>query len=97
MKLDKINLISSLYDIYKNLLTEKQQQIISLYVFSNLSFSEISEIVLTSRQAVKDLLDRTIALLYDYENKLKIHSKLLTSKQYIKKDSINNFMHIWEE
>ena len=97
MEIEKISLISSLFDIYKNLLTEKQKQVISNYVFSNLSFSEIAEIENISRQAVKDLLDRTITLLYSYEEKLKIFEKLTKTKEYIKEDKIKEYNRIWEE
>ena len=96
MEIERINKIISLFDIYKNLLTSKQQQVISNYVLSNLSLSEIAEIDNTSRQAVKDLLDRTICLLFDYEEKLNILEKVNNSKQYVKQSDLQKFKQIWE-
>ena len=97
MELDRINDISSLYDLYKNMLTQKQQQVISNYIFSNLSLSEIAELENISRQAVKDLLDRTIKLLYSFEEKLKVQEKINKSKIYVNKNNLHNFMRIWED
>ena len=97
MELNRIKEISSLYELYKNMLTVKQQQVISNYVFSNLSLSEIAELENISRQAVKDLLDRTINLLYDFEKKLKVQEKITKSSIYVNKNNLQNFMQIWEE
>ena len=97
MELNRIKEISSLYDLYKNMLTVKQQQVISNYVFSNLSLSEIAELENISRQAVKDLLDRTIKLLYEFETKLKVQEKITKSSIYVNKNNLQNFMQIWEE
>ena len=97
MELERINYIASLFDIYKNMLTEKQQQVINNYVFSNLSLSEIAEIENISRQAVKDLLDRTINILFEYEEKLNIYKKIQKSTSYVSKNNIQNFKDIWRE
>ena len=70
--------ISRLFCVYKNLLTTKQQQILKAYVDYNTSFGEIAEQFGSSRQAVFDLLKRTIKKLEEYEQKLKIVKKLDT-------------------
>ena len=97
MELDRINYIALLFDIYKNMLTEKQQQVINNYVFSNLSLSEIAEIENISRQAVKDLLDRTINILFEYEEKLNIYKKIQKSISCVSKNNIQKFKDIWRE
>lgn len=62
--------INNLYDIYQNLLTEKQRTYFEEYYFDDFSITEISENRNVSRNAVHDLLKRTVAKLYDFETKL---------------------------
>jgi len=76
MNLQETLYISRLFDIYKNLLTKKQQQIVKGYVDYNGSLSEIANEFNITRQAVFDLLKRTIKKLEEYEQKLKICKKL---------------------
>lgn len=101
MKIQEINEISKLFDFYGKLLNEKQHEVVSQYVFNNLSLAEISEIMGITRQAVKDLLDRTINLLKSYEQKLKVLEKFNKTSNLV----LNNlnqsqtecFYKIWEE
>lgn len=76
MKLEKAIYLNNLFDLYGALLTEKQQQIFKCYYFDDISLSEIGEIYFISKQAVKDCLDKVEKILNDYEQKLKIKSKL---------------------
>ena len=66
--------VVELYEIYRSLLTSKQQVILDYYYFDNYSLSEISELESISRNAVYDSLKRTVDKLYDYESKLKLNS-----------------------
>ena len=66
---------TQLYDLYKNLLTEKQQNYFEDYYFKNLSFSEISENYSVSRNAVYNQVKIVKDLLDEYEDKLKLKEK----------------------
>ena len=67
--------ISLLFDYYGRLLTERQQQIIKLYYFYDLSLSEVSKKLDISRQGVYDHLHRAEEILRKYEDKLKLVNK----------------------
>lgn len=73
--IEKIEYINSLFDIYKELLTDKQRQIMEKYYIFNLSLAEISEELLISRNAVSDTINHAIKKLENYEEKLKIFRK----------------------
>jgi len=62
--------ISMLFELYGNMLTDKQKQIIDDYYNHDLSLSEIGENVGITRQAVRDNLKNAEKNLYDLENKL---------------------------
>ena len=80
--LEKKEYLSSLYDIYKSLLTEKQRTYFEDYYFLDLSLSEIADNQNVSRNAVFDSLKNISSLLNEYENKLQIY------KRQIKLDAI---------
>ena len=48
-----------LFSIYKELLTDKQAEVFSLYLECDLSLGEISEIKNISRQGVSDTINKT--------------------------------------
>ena len=73
--------LSSLYEIYGNSLTTKQQQIINFCVLQDLSLGEVSDLLNISRQAVKYTLDNATESMLKLENKLKILSKFQNLKQ----------------
>ncbi len=70
MTLDETIMFGSLYNIYGELLTQKQQQIFESYVFNNLSLSEIAENFNISRQAVLDCVNKSYSQLSKYEKTL---------------------------
>ena len=59
-----------LVDFYGSLLTDHQREVWQLYFAEDWSLSEIGSALGVSRAAVADLVDRTGALLTEYERKL---------------------------
>ena len=64
-----------LYDIYGNLLTNKQKEYFEAYYFNNLSLSELANIYNISRNAIHKQLKETINKLENYESNLKLALK----------------------
>ena len=73
MILDKVVEIANLFEIYSSLLSEKQKEYLEDHFENDLSLSEIAKNNNVSRQAIYDNIKRGIALLYDYEDKLKFY------------------------
>ena len=75
----------ALYDIYQDLLTDKQKHYFEGYYFDDLSITELSENFDVSRNAVHDQLKRTINKLQDLETKLKLYAHNKTRASLYKK------------
>ena len=73
MEIDRIVYVNELLDLYGNLLTEKQREVMFYYFSDNLSFGEIGLELGISRQAVSDTIKKSEQLLYFYEDTLKIY------------------------
>ena len=73
MILDKFVEIANLFEIYSSLLSEKQKEYLEDHFENDLSLSEIAKNNNVSRQAIYDNIKRGIALLYNYEDKLKFY------------------------
>ncbi len=67
--------ISILLQIYKDILTEKQFEILDQYYNNDYSLSEIAENYNITWQAVRDNIKNGEAKLYDLENKLNLMKK----------------------
>lgn len=72
--------LTELFDIYKEMLTDKQRDVFEKYYFLDLSLAEIAEQLEISRAAVSDKLKNTKKQLYDLEQKIKVN------QLYIKKE-----------
>lgn len=83
--LEKTTRVNLLYDFYGPLLTKKQQNFIELYFQHNLSLGEISEEYKISRQAVYDLIRRSVSSLEKFENKLHLCSRHMIQQEKYKK------------
>ena len=76
-----------LYDIYGNLLTDKQKEYFEDYYFKNLSLSELASKYNISRNAIHKQIKETIKRLENYEDKLKLAKKNEMLENIIKKTS----------
>lgn len=77
----RIEWVAMLYDFYGSLLTDKQQEILSLYYEQDLSLGEIADEFSISRQAVHDILKRSEGILEGYEEKLGLVKKYRSEKE----------------
>lgn len=68
--------LATYVDFYGQLLTKKQQRVIDLHINEDFSLSEIADQVGSSRQAVHDMLGRTIQKLEEYEAALGLYRLL---------------------
>ncbi|AIO18006.1 putative DNA-binding protein [Candidatus Izimaplasma bacterium HR1] len=79
--LEKSIELISLYDLYQELLTDKQKSYFESYYYDDYSLQEISDNNNVSRNAVHDLLKRTAKKLNDLESAL--HLKEENKKRQI--------------
>ena len=96
-KLSKKVKISILCEIYGNLLTENQLDILDDYYNNDLSLGEIAENNNISRQGVRDLIKRAEIKLLDYEKKLGFMEKKKKNEKHLniaieKIDSLEELM-----
>lgn len=70
MEVEKFLELNRLFDVYKDILTDKQKNILSLYIEYDLSLGEISKEINISRQGVYDAIKKSEQMLFDLENKI---------------------------
>ena len=75
MDIVKTQRVNNLLDLYKDLLTDKHQEVMDMYFLYDLSLSEIALDTNTSKAAVFDLIKRTSKTLENYEAKLHLLEK----------------------
>lgn len=80
--LEKVNL-TILFDIYAELLTEKQRKVYEMYINEDAGLSEIGEQFGFTRQAAKDTINSVTAQLYSYEDKLKLKQQFEQNNKLI--------------
>ena len=73
--MEKMFYLNDLFDLYGELLTEKQQMYFKDYYFDNLSYGEISEKYDVSRNAIFHQLKIIEEKLENFEKKLKLLDK----------------------
>lgn len=71
------------YDTYGSLLTEKQQEAMEMYYFSDLSLTEIAEETGVTRQAAFNTIKNSEARLSELESALKLLEKRSTAKKLL--------------
>ncbi|MBQ6654149.1 MAG: sigma-70 family RNA polymerase sigma factor [Erysipelotrichaceae bacterium] len=72
--MDRFEYVNELLPFYESLLTERQQQIVKLYYYEDLSLSEIAEELQISRNGVHDTLKKVQGILAEYEDKLRLNA-----------------------
>lgn len=92
MELEKTKRVNDLIDFYGALLTSNQLNILELYYMEDLSLKEIADELNISRNAVHDSLKRSLIILEEYEDKLK-----LLEKDLIKSELIKNYEKLSKE
>ena len=85
--MEKRDYLIILYDLYGELLNDKQQQYFEEYYFNNLSLGEISENLNISRNAIHKVLQSVEEKLQFYEEKLKLYKKSKIIYDIIDKES----------
>lgn len=73
--MDKMVYFNELYDLYGELLTDKQKNYFEDYYFNDLSFSEMAENYGVSRNAIFKQIHIVTDKLEEYEAVLKIYEK----------------------
>lgn len=71
---DKIR-VNALFDLYGELLTEKQKTYFTHYYQDDYSLAEIADLVHVSRNAVFDQIQKTVEHLHHYEAILHLYAK----------------------
>lgn len=80
--MEKLVEVASLFDTYGSLLNDKQRDVINCYYNEDLSLSEIAQNNNKSKQAISDMIQRSVDKLFEFENEL----SLLKKKKSLKKD-----------
>ena len=80
--LEKVNL-TILFDIYSELLTEKQRKVYEMYINEDVGLTEIGEAMGFTRQAAKDTIKSVTMQLYSYEEKLKLKQQFEENNKLI--------------
>ncbi|MGO3017676.1 MAG: YlxM family DNA-binding protein [Anaerococcus sp.] len=73
--MDRLVEVAQLFDIYGPLLNEKQWDVINCYYNEDLSLNEIAENNNKSKQAISDMIQRSVDKLFEFENELSLLSK----------------------
>ena len=92
--MEEVIYYNNLYDLYGDLLTDKQKQYFEDYYFNNLSFSEMAENYNVSRNAVFKQIHIVINRLEEYEKKLKLYTK---KEKLIELINSTNDLHLKKE
>ena len=95
--MEKFVYLNELYDLYGNLLTDKQQMYFEDYYFNNLSYGEMSLRYNVSRNAIYHQLQLIEKKLNDYEEKLNLYRKKQKINDIIKLIDNNNAKRILED
>lgn len=85
MEIEEKIKINRLFDIYKNLLSEGQREVMDEYLSFDFTISEIAENLSISRQAVLDSITKAEKKLKNLEEKLSFSERLDKLEREIEK------------
>lgn len=97
MNIIKREELIGLYEIYGDLLTDKQKEYFEFYYYDDLSLGEIAINNNVSRNAVYDMLKKTETILEHYEEVLKIFDKTNRILKLIDDNNIDGIKKILKE
>ena len=91
---DKLTETSILFDLYGQLLTNKQRDVFKMYYEEDFSLAEIAEELGISRQGVHDAVKKGEKALTEYESKLGLFKRLIETENIFNKieDKINHMI-----
>ena len=97
MELEKTVELGLLLDTYGGLLTDRMQEILTMYVCENLSLQEIGEYFKISKPAVLDAIRTSSKKLENFESKIKMLGlkksiENLIDKNNISKENLENLL-----
>ena len=90
--MEKEFLYVELFEIYKNLLTERQKEMFSSIYLYDLSLSEVAEPENMSRQSVYDAVKKVKAKLLEYEKALGLRQKFNEINTEVNKTNDKEFI-----
>ena len=93
MQIEEHNTLIELFDLYGNLLSKKQFEVMDKFLNFDLGESELGAEFGESRQSVHDAITKAKKQLFDFEEKCKFNEKLTkirTSLQQIAENSNKN-------
>lgn len=84
--------LTSLYDYYKVLLTEKQQEYFEDYYFDNLTMEEIATNNGISKNAVSKTLIEVKEKLEEYEKKMRLYYNKCKIEEMLDEEALNKII-----
>lgn len=73
--MEKLVQVAQLFDTYGSLLNDKQRDVINCYYNEDLSLNEIAQNNNKSKQAISDMVQRSVDKLFEFENELSLIKK----------------------
>ncbi|WP_099320916.1 MULTISPECIES: YlxM family DNA-binding protein [unclassified Anaerococcus] len=89
--MEKIVKVAQLFDIYGSLLNDKQKDVINCYYNEDLSLQEIADNNNKSKQAISEMITRSVDKLFEFEDEL----SLLKKKEELK-DALMSIRELME-
>lgn len=86
-----------LYEIYKNLLNDKEKSYFEYYYFEDYSLNEIAELNNVSRAYASKIINKIEDKLINFEESLKINNKNSRIREYLEKIDNNEIKNRIEE